>query len=62
MGEIPFQIGVGVKAGIEIGSDQEGVIGDSYKGIIDLHLRDTGLEECAFNIYIWSVDSVCVNW
>lgn len=59
VGEIPFQIGVGIKASIKVRGDQEGVIGDSYEGIKYL-LRGIDPEKRAFYIYIGGVDGILV--
>jgi hypothetical protein len=56
--EVTFQIGVGVKAGIEIGRDQESVASDSYKGVEYFCSRGSRPEECAFNIYIGRMNSL----
>jgi hypothetical protein len=56
--EIAFQVGVGAKAYIEIGRDQESVASDSYEGIAYLWLRGTRNEEGTFNIYIGGTNRV----
>ena len=58
MGEVPLQIGVETKAGIEIGRDQEGVITDSHGGIEYLRLGGARQEECSFNVYIGGMNRV----
>jgi hypothetical protein len=56
--EVTFQIGVGVKAGVEIGRDQESMASDSYEGVGYFCLRGTRPEECAFNIHMGRMDSL----
>jgi hypothetical protein len=59
--EVTFQIGVGVKAGVEIGRDQECVASDPHEGIEYFCLRGTRPEECTFNIYIRRINCVLIN-
>ncbi len=56
--KVMFQIGVGVKASVEIGRDQESMASDLYKGVRYFCLRGTRPEECTFNIHMGRMDSL----
>ena len=58
MWKVPLQIGVETKVSIKIGSDQEGVVIDSYEGIEYLQLQGTRLKECSLNVHIGGIDCI----